>query len=204
MKKCKECGVEKCESLFYGVQNECKECTKARVARNQRRVGDTYDSTEKGVVRVIYKTQKRNNKLRGYGCIPYSKPELSEWMHRKGFKSIYDNWIESGKDKDLKPSVDRLDDFKGYSLDNIRLGTWLENRQHQHRDILNGVGTSGARCKPLYKFDDEFNIIESYVSYSQAVRSIGYSLEYQIKKKVKCRSGFYWSYSKDFKQSKRP
>lgn len=199
MKVCKDCKIEKCKSMFYGVQNECKECTKYRVAKNQSRVGDSYDSTEKGVIRVIYKTQKRNNKLREHGEMPYNKIELSEWLYSNGFKLLYDNWIESGKDKDLKPSVDRLDDFKGYSLDNIRLGTWLENRQHQHRDILNGVGTSGARCKPLHKFDAELNLVDSYVSYNQAVRSIGYSLEYQIKKKVKCRGGFYWSYAKEFK-----
>jgi len=36
LKKCKDCGSEKDNSEFYGVQNECKECTKARV-RNYRK-----------------------------------------------------------------------------------------------------------------------------------------------------------------------
>lgn len=201
MKKCKDCGIEKCESMFYGVQNECKECTKARVARNQKAVGDAYDSTEKGVIRVIYKSQKRSSKVRGHESVAYSKAELSDWLYSNGFKSLYDNWIDSGKEKDLKPSVDRLDDFKGYSFDNIRLGTWLDNRRHQHKDIINGIGTSGKRCKPLYKFDGGMNLVESYVSYNQASRDNGYSIEYQIKKQVKCRNGFYWSYSKNFNQS---
>ncbi len=198
MKECKDCKAKKCESMFYGVQNECKECTKARVARNQKKIGDAYDSTEKGVLRVIYKTQKSSSKRRGHGCIPYSKSELSEWLYSNSFKPLYDKWIESGKKKDLKPSVDRIDDFKGYSFDNIKLGTWAENRQHQYDDITSGNGTSGARCKAVYKLDDDFNPIDRYISYSQAARSMGYSLEYQIKKKVKCRSGFYWSYSKIF------
>lgn len=198
MKKCKDCKIEKCESMFYGVQNECKECTKARVARNAKIVGDAYDSTEKGVVRVIYKTQKRHNKLRGHGEMPYSKQDLSSWLYDNGFKEIYDKWIDSGKRKELKPSVDRIDDFKGYSLENIKLGTWLENRKHQYDDILNGKGTSGKRCKRLYKFDSNFNLLKEYVSYNSAVRCMGYSLEYQIKKKTKCRNGFYWSYSKEF------
>lgn len=184
--------------MFYGVQNECKECTKKRVAINQRRVGDAYDSTEKGVIRVLYKTQKRHNKLRGHGDMPYSKVELSEWLYKNNFKLLYDKWIESGKCKDLKPSVDRVSDLKGYSFDNIKLGTWAENRQHQYDDIASGNGTSGARCKALYKLDDNFNPIDRYISYNQAARSMGYSLEYQIKKKVKCRNGFYWSYSKTF------
>ena len=190
--------------MFYGVQNECKECTKIRVKSNLRRVGDAYDSTEKGVIRVIYKTQKRSNKLRGHGEMPYTKEELSLWLCDNGFKSIYDGWVKSGKSKDLKPSVDRMNDNEGYSFKNIRLGTWLDNRKHQYDDIVNGVGTSGARCKTLYKFDSDLNIIEAYISYSKASRDMGYSMEYQIKKKVKCRNGFYWSYSKEFNQSTRP
>jgi len=184
--------------MFYGVQNECKDCTKARVAKNQKKVGNAYDTTEKGVVRVIYKTQKRNSKIRGHGCVPYSKLELSEWLYSNGFKRLYDDWIKSGKSKDLKPSVDRLDDLKGYSLDNIRLVTWLDNRNHQYRDITTGSGTSGARCKALYKFDEQYRVVDKYISYSQASRSVGYSLEYQIKNKVKCRNGFYWSYGEIF------
>lgn len=187
--------------MFYGVQGECKDCTKARVALNQKRVGDAYNSTEKGVIRVLYQTQKRHNKLRGHGSMPYSKPELSEWMYKNGFELLYKRWIESGKKKDLKPSIDRIDDFEGYSLDNIRLGTWFENRTHQYTDIVNGIGTSGSRCKKVYKYNSSNKLVEIYISYSQAVRSMGYSLEYQIKNKVKCRNGFYWSYSEKLNES---
>ena len=95
----------------------------------------------------------------------------------------------------LVPSIDRLDDFKGYSFSNIRLTTWKENREHQYKDIKNGVGTSGARCKTIYKFNADKELICNYVSYNEAQRQMGYSLEYQIKKGVTCRNNFYWSYS---------
>lgn len=197
MKKCKECGLVKEQSEFYGVQGECKECTKLRVKKNSRKVGTGYDFSEKGVIRVIYKTQKRHNKLRGHGDMPYSKKELCLWLYERSFKALYDDWSSNGNKKDLKPSVDRINDLKGYSFDNIRLGTWLENRNHQYQDILNGVGTSGKRCKKLYKFDVNSKLICSYVSYSAAVREMGYSLEYQIKNNTYCRNGFFWSYSID-------
>lgn len=198
MKVCKDCKEEKDQSLFYGVQGECKECTKLRVRNNSKRVGDQYDRTEHGVIRVIYKTQKRHNKLRGHGGMPYTKDDLSLWLYSNGFKVIYDSWAESGWVKSKKPSVDRVDDFKGYSFDNIKLGTWQDNRGHQARDIVNGVGTSGARCKKVFQYDGVKNLIATYVSYSQAARTMGYSLEYQIKKQVKCRAGYYWSYSLHF------
>ena len=194
MKVCKDCKKEKDLSLFYGVQNECKECTKARVKRNSERVGDAYDCTEHGVIRVIYKTQKRHNRLRGHGDMPYSKKELILWLYNNGFKRVYDKWIDSGKNKDSKPSVDRIDSFKGYSFDNITLGTWLENREKQRADILNAEGSSGLRCKKLFQYDKNKGLVATFISYNQATRTMGYSLEYQIKKGIMCRSGYYWSY----------
>jgi len=194
MKECKECGIAKDKSSFYGVQGECKECTKARVKVNSKRVGNAYDFSEIGVIRVIYKTQKRNNKLRWHGDLPYTKAELSEWMYSNGFKALFDEWLSSEYSKNLKPSVDRIDDLTGYMFENIRLCTWLDNKKHQYDDIKNGVGTGGLRCKRLYKFDCNKSLICEYVSYSSAMREIGYSIEYQIKKEVKCRGGFYWSY----------
>ena len=205
MKTCFKCGKEKDLSFFYkhkrmmdGHLNKCKECTKTDAKTNQAKVGRGYDFSEKGVIRVMYKTQKRNNKLRGYGDMLYSKQQLSDWLYRNSFAELYNAWVDGGNKKDLKPSVDRLDDLKGYSLDNIRLVTWLENRKHQYEDALNGVGTSGKHCKRLYKFDSKLKRVFSYVSYNSASRGMGYPLQRQIKKQVKCRNGFYWSYSEVF------
>jgi hypothetical protein len=195
MKTCKDCREEKDESYFYGIQGECKECTKSRVKKNSIEVGNKYDFSEIGVVRVIYKTQKRHNKIRGHGVMPYSKSELKSWLYDNRFKALFDAWVLSGWLKRLKPSVDRIDDFKGYSFSNIKLGTWSDNAEHQHQDIINGIGTGGERCKVIYKYDGVKNLIATYVSYSSAARDMGYSLEYQIKKKIKCRGGYYWAYS---------
>jgi hypothetical protein len=177
-----------------GYLGKCKECTKEDARNNQKKVGSGYDFSEKGVLRVIYKTQKRNSKLRGHGDLPYSKQELIFWLYDNGFKGLYDAWVKSGNKKDLKPSVDRIDDLKGYSFDNIRLVTWLDNRLHQYSDIMNGLGTSGKKCKPVVKKDARKRIVSVYVSYNAAVRDIGYSIEYQIKTCAKCRNGFYWEY----------
>jgi|GEM_PF-2136575 len=196
MKICKDCNIKKDKSLFYGVQNECKECTKKRVKANSLKVGGAYDFSEKGVFRVIYKTQKANQRNRGFGSLPYTKIELVSWCKENGFDSLFSEWVKSGNNKDLKPSVDRIDDLKGYSFSNISMGTWIQNREHQYSDIRNGIGTGGRRCKKVLKRDGGGVLVSEYVSYNSAVRDIGYSIEYQIKKGVQCRSGFYWSYAK--------
>jgi hypothetical protein len=196
MKTCKDCKKEKEISFFYNTQGECKECTKKRVKENRQKVGNKYDFSESGVIRIIYKTQKRNNRLRGHGEMPYTKDELKSWLYENGFKALYDEWVSCDHAKESKPSIDRINDFNGYSFDNIKLVTWKQNREHQTRDILLGIGTSGLRCKKLGKYLPSGDLVSVYVSYSSAVRDIGYSLEYQIKKGVSCRSGFNWKYIK--------
>jgi hypothetical protein len=52
----------------------------------------SYDKTEKGVIRVIYKTQKRNSILRNMIPPVYSKKELTQWLYNNGFKKLFDNW----------------------------------------------------------------------------------------------------------------
>ena len=156
MKICFKCNKERHLSEFYkhsqmadGHLNKCKSCTKSDVRNNST----DYDKTEKGVIRVIYRTQKTNSKKRGHADPGYSKKDLEQFLYSNGFKCLYDNWVDSGFMKDLKPSIDRLDDFKPYSLDNIRLTTWVENRRHQYSDIKSGDGTSGRRCKAVVRTD---------------------------------------------------
>ena len=201
MKKCFKCYEEKPLDDFYkhpqmadGHLNKCRPCTRADVASNEEK----YDQTEKGVVRVIYKTQKRHNLLRGHGAMKYTKEEFRDWLYSNGFEVIYRAWRKGGFKKDEKPSVDRIDDFAGYSFDNIKLVTWKCNREHQAQDIINGIGTGGKRCKPVMKSDIDGNCIAVYVSRSAAIRDTGYCIDRNIRIGAKCRNGFFWSYAINF------
>lgn len=86
-------------------------------------------SSVKGLVSQIYGTQKYNQRERGHGTMPYTQEELFDWfVSQPHHLDLMNDYIESGLDKNKVPSVDRLDNTKGYSLDNIQLITWEENR----------------------------------------------------------------------------
>ena len=87
-----------------------------------------YKKTIDGLISKIYGQQKQSSKKRGHQPPTYSKELLHRWITAHViFQELYDNWIASNYEKDLVPSVDRLDDSKGYSFDNIQLMTWKEN-----------------------------------------------------------------------------
>lgn len=197
MKLCFKCQENKPITEFYkhpqmsdGYLGKCKQCTKADVKNN---IVD-YTLTEKGVIRVIYKSQRSNSKSRKMIPPEYSKKELKEWLYKNNFKQLFDNWVASGYKKNVKPSVDRINDYKPYSFNNIKLGTWLDNHNHLIDDILNGVGKSGKRCKAIMQFFNK-GLIAQYASYSFAKRTVGYSFERLINTgKPDRKNKFVWYY----------
>lgn len=196
-KKCFKCGKDKPLSEFYkhsgmadGHLNKCKDCIREYVNNNQT----DYDRTEKGVIRVMYKTQVRNRKVKKLSAPEYSKLELSEWLYKNNFKKLYEDWVASGYKKNLKPSVDRLDTNKGYSFDNIQLVTWGENFNFAVNDRINGIGTQGKCCKPVILFDKNNNEVCRFNSISKATRTFGYCVFSKIKNKTSNKDGSYWNY----------
>lgn len=209
-KECFKCKVVKPLHEYYehhrmgdGHLNKCKGCSKVDTKANDAIVGRKYYNSEKGVHRTIYKTQKQNQKNRGHGDLPYSKEELVIWLNDNGFKKLYDAWVKSDYLKDNKPSVDRLDTFKGYSFDNMELVTWGINKARQMVDVKIARGTSGSRCKAVIQSDCNGEVLKEYASYNEASRAVGYSLEYAIAKGKVCKNGYYWTYKDTGKGNSR-
>ena len=152
-----------------------------------------YDKTEKGVIRVIYKTQKSNSKKRGHEYPSYTKKELSDWLYKNCFKLKYNNWVNSNYHKSKKPSVDRIEDNKGYSLCNIRLVDWETNFRKSVEDRINGIGTQGSKTKKVGCFCGS-ELICVYVSVQSIRRMTGSCKHYYIVSGKKDKNGFTWKY----------
>lgn len=128
-KVCITCKEDKPVDEFYVrtkargkyLQSSCKPCKK-----NLHR---EWVRTFSGQIRMTYLQMKGRCKRRGHIMPTYTLEEFDTWMMLSGYRSLYDSWVDSDYDTKLQPSVDRLDNSRGYDLDNIRLVTWDENNK---------------------------------------------------------------------------
>lgn len=80
----------------------------------------------------------QRSKLRNH-ALGITKDELFDFVlktNSKKFEMLYLGWVAMDFHKWFKPSIDRLDSRKGYSLENIRLVTWRENFIARYREGL--------------------------------------------------------------------
>ncbi len=167
-KKCSICKVDKPITEFYknkskndGFSTECKLCDK-------KRVKEYYQSYD-GICARIYSCQKRACKVRVMDEPSYTKEEFINWLKsNKIFNELYKLWVLSDFDKKQKPSVDRLDDYKTYSFDNIQVLTWEQNDKKGHNDTIKGFNRK--RLKAVLKYSKDGKFICEYYSIRQAER----------------------------------
>lgn len=195
MKLCKLCNTKREYEMFTphkaysdGFYPYCKECTTKRTK--------DYYRTKNGISTRIYMSQKSACKKRGMSLPLYTRQEFKDWLFSQdNFDSLYKDWVNSDFSKDLKPSIDRLDDYKTYSFDNIQLVTWHENNMKGRRDIM--IGKNKKYIKAIIQYDEDMNIIKEYHSLRQAERETkikNSNLSFCCKNKNRKAGGFYWRY----------
>jgi hypothetical protein len=196
MKRCPTCGEVKNTSEFHKRKKASDGC-RVQCIMCERKASKAYSKTEKGVLTCICAGQRSSSTLRDLPKPSYTKKELKTWLYSQGtFKELFDAWVSSGYDKCKKPSVDRIDDYKGYSLDNIQLMTWGENKLKGERDRLNGVNNK------LSKAVVAINIVTlkevTFYSMREAARVLGITDKHigsVCKGKRAHHKGFYWRYA---------
>ena len=152
--------------------------------------------TKKGVVSLLWNNQVNHSKRRKQREPDYSQKELYEWaMSQEIFHVLFNEWVKSGYKKDLKPSVDRLNDYVHYCFGNIQLITWEQNNAKGNMDVINGLNTKTSKAVLMFSKDGE--LIDEYHSLHSASRETGVSpskICVVCKNKRKTAGGFIWKY----------
>jgi hypothetical protein len=194
-KKCSKCGKIKSFDEFYdsNVYLDGKSCACKNCLLDIKR---KYRLTKKGIVETIYHNQKNSCRRRKHPTPTYTMKELELWLFdQKLFHKLYDGWVESGYDRWMKPSVDRIDDKKSYTMDNIQLMIFKENNSKSHKCISNG--DYDGYCTKVAQYDLDGNFIAEYYSQAQAERETGAAHISCVCKGYRNQSGGYkWKYVK--------
>jgi hypothetical protein len=103
-----------------------------------------YEKTKNGFLMRLYRNmtsrfagiQKQKHHLyEGKTLMP--KEQFYEWAKSSDkFHSLFAIWEDSGYDRKLTPSVDRIDSSRGYEFDNIEWVTHSENSRRGSKAAL--------------------------------------------------------------------
>jgi len=178
----------KIKRCISGFSNRCKKC----IAKNNR----DYRRKKDKLAILRYNQISGCFKRRNLEPHNFTRKEFIEWFNNNPkLDSLYRNWVDGGFIKDSSISIDRLDDYKPYSLNNIRLVTWKENNEKGKKDRRNGI--NNKHSKALIQLGENGDFIEKYPSISFASRKTGISKGNIVStcKNVRLSAGgFKWKY----------
>lgn len=154
-----------------------------------------YRQTPKGVLTNIYAAQRTNSPKRGFGPVGYSLRQLHErFLTDPVFLRLHATWVSLGYPYREKPSIDRIDPRKGYTLDNVQVVTWAENhtKGKTEASITHGI--------EVVQLDMDGHEIGRFLSIRIAAEQTG-ACESSIPKVCDGRytqcGGYRWRYARD-------
>lgn len=157
-----------------------------------------YRRTKIGLISSLYNHQRKSSRKRGYEMPTYTRQELKDWLlGQKLFHELFQRWESSNFDVWLKPSVDRIDDYKSYSFDNVQLMTWRENFDKYQHDRKNGTNTKGSKAVAQHTREGKFlgEYRSSYEAQRQTKTNRG-NITTCCRGGRKTAGDFVWKYAK--------
>lgn len=149
-KICFKCNIKQTVDNFYkhpempdGHVNKCKECNKRDVRQNlsdKKAYYRKYDQNRQrhSIRRILnhrYIAMRQRVEGRSNGHRGALNKELLSWDEflnwyeatKEHFNKLYESWADNNFPHKLSPSVDRIDNTKGYTADNMQWLTQSEN-----------------------------------------------------------------------------
>lgn len=202
MKTCTNCREIKSVSNFSKDVNRednldpwCKKCKSDYKVK--------YYRTKEGLATQIFVHQRAKSKKREHPLPSYSKVELKNWLfNHKMFSELFSEWRDNNFDKNFTPSVDRLNDYLPYSINNIQLVRWKDNADRFHRDEK--LGINRKKLIPVIAVSVNTGKVIEFYSIAQAQRETNIQSTNIVnickrrRKGYISSGGYYWYYKHDY------
>lgn len=196
MKTCKRC--EKSKKLTeYSKALSNKDRLNTRCKKCIAELTMIYFRSLYGKITAIYNNQKSLSIQRKHAPPSYTKKELEHWMNQNGYKVLWETWKNSKYKPELSPSVDRLNDLFPYTLNNIRLVTWKENNNKNHKERFSCHKIT-QQNKKINQLTISGDFIASFASIAFAARTLNIcrtNINNVCLKKHHTAGGFKWEYA---------
>ena len=192
MRECSKCKKLKENSKFSkgglskdGFVRMCKTCLSEKSLKYRRSFN--------GLITEIYSGQKVSSPKRGLGKVGYLKEELKVYCSESlEFMTMFEKWKESNYFIDLRPTIDRVDNFKGYNFKNIQPMTYRDNINREHQDRTTG---NSRALKRVIQFSKDGKKIKEFFSIMEAARQTNSNQSHigsVCSGKRKSHNGFMW------------
>lgn len=177
----------------------------------QKKYRQDSKKTPEGWYGKIYRAMCSRNREKFGLELPFTKEEFINWIEEnyyEKFVKLFKEYVDSDCDKYLCPSIDRIDDYKSYTFDNMQLMTWKENDIKGTNGIKNKVSCAevGKKycSKTVMQYDTENNLLMVFSSTHEVERITGIDsslIAHACRKYRNGKSGyakgFLWHYKED-------
>jgi hypothetical protein len=117
------CGKVRTGERWYVELNLCVNCY--RKINTNEFLAKRYDNIKQRCTNKAHpRYQQYKNRLK------MSRNEFYKWAKTDTFYEMHSKWAESGYDKNLTPSVDRINNTEGYEPQNLQ---WLTMQNHRKK-----------------------------------------------------------------------
>lgn len=138
-----------------GLSHKCRLCKKE--------YKEIYKCSLKGVLVLMYHNQIVDSKKRKMSPPTYTQKEfISKFINDLHYNQLHIYWLTT-KEKNDKPSVDRLNDNISYTLNNIQMVTHKINQDKQNTKVKMGINKNSTN-KRITQLTIENVEIASFVS----------------------------------------
>jgi len=186
MKTCSKCKNKKPLKDFYkdrdkkdGFASKCKSCYIKKYRTRRGYIKNSYNNL---IGRIKY-----SKFYNGIKC-DFTEREFIDFMNRsKSFDHIWKRWVATGYNNKYAPTIDRVDNKKGYSLGNIQIITKCENSKKVFKD------NPAQNCKPVVCID----LKTTFSSAREASRILGVNyrcVSLACNQKIKTAGGKKWTF----------